>query len=87
MRTLRRIGLAMGAFVIAWLAFVLLGNWIFGSANVLAYYLATPIAVGVYIGLLRRDRRARHSPTLTDVSMRRSRDSIRAIERGPREGR
>ena len=58
MRTARRVGLAIGSFVIAWLGFLLLGNWIFGSANVLVFYLAAPIAVGVYIELLRRERRA-----------------------------
>jgi hypothetical protein len=55
--TVRRLGLAFGSFVIAWLAAVYVGIWLFGSANFLAWIIATVVGVGVYLVLLWRDRR------------------------------
>ena len=54
----RRVGISFGAFVIAWLAATLAGVWLFGSANFLSYVIAAFVAIGVYLDLLRRDRRA-----------------------------
>ncbi len=56
MRLARRVGLAIGSFVIAWLAIALLANWLFGSGNVLVWILAAVVGAGVYLDLLRRDR-------------------------------
>jgi hypothetical protein len=56
MRTVRRVVLALGAFVIACLVIGLLATWIFGSGNVLVYVLAAPVGVATYLELLRRDR-------------------------------
>ena len=53
----RRVGIAFGAFVIAWLAATLAGVWLFGSANFLSYVIAAVVAIGVYLEILRRDRR------------------------------
>ena len=53
----RRIGLALGSFVIAWLAIALLAVWIFGSGNFLVWVFAAVVGAGVYLALLRRDRR------------------------------
>lgn len=57
MRTARRVGLGIGAFVIAWLAIALLARWLFGSGNVLVWVLAAGVSAGVYLEVLRRDRR------------------------------
>ena len=58
MRTARRVGLAITSFVTAWLVIALLASWIFGSGNVLVWVFAAIVGVGVYLGLLRRDRSA-----------------------------
>jgi apolipoprotein N-acyltransferase len=54
----RRIGIAFASFVIAWLAVSLAAGWIFGSGNVLVWVLAVIVGAGVYLDLLRRDRRS-----------------------------
>jgi hypothetical protein len=56
-KTARRVGIALGSFVIAWFAIVNVAVWLFGSANFLAYVLAAVVGAGVYLDLLRRDRR------------------------------
>jgi hypothetical protein len=56
-RVARRFGIAFGAFVIAWLALLLVARWLFGSGNILVWVLAAVVAVGVYLEILRRDRR------------------------------
>jgi hypothetical protein len=53
----RRVGIAFGSFVIAWLAVSLAAQWLFGSGNVLVLVLATVVGAGVYIEIMRRDRR------------------------------
>jgi Flp pilus assembly protein TadB len=53
----RRAAIAFGAFVIAWLAVSLVANWLFGSGNILVWMIAAVIGVGVYVEVLRRDRR------------------------------
>ena len=56
-RIARRIGIAFGSFVIAWLAVSLVAGWLFGSANVLVWVIAAVVGAGVYLDILRRDRR------------------------------
>lgn len=53
----RRVGIVLGSFVIAWVVVTLVAKWLFGSGNVLVWVLATVVAAGVYLELLRRDRR------------------------------
>ena len=53
----RRVGIAFGAFVIAWFAAALVAGWLFGSGNFLVWVIAAVIGAAVYLDLLRRDRR------------------------------
>jgi hypothetical protein len=54
----RRVAIAFGAFVIAWLAIALVAVWLFGSGNFLVWVFAAVVGAGVYLVLLRRDRSA-----------------------------
>jgi hypothetical protein len=56
-KTARRLGIAFGSFVIAWLAIALVAVWLFGSGNFLVWVFAAVVGVGVYLYLLWRDRR------------------------------
>jgi hypothetical protein len=53
----RRVGIAFGSFVIAWLAVSLVAVWLFGSGNFLVWVFAAVVGAGVYLEMLRRDRR------------------------------
>jgi hypothetical protein len=53
----RRVGIALGSFVIAWLAVSLVAGWLFGSGNILVWVIAAAFGVGVFLEILRRDRR------------------------------
>ena len=53
----RQVGIAFGAFVIAWLAVSLVAGWLFGSGNILVWMIAAIVGAGVYLDILRRDRR------------------------------
>jgi hypothetical protein len=53
----RRAGIAFGSFVIAWLAVSLVAAWLFGSGNFLVWVFAAVVGAGVYLEMLRRDRR------------------------------
>ena len=53
----RRLGIAFGSFVIAWLAVLFVAIWLFGSGNILVWVFAAAVAAGVYLEILRRDRR------------------------------
>ena len=53
----RWIAIALGLSVAAFIAASLVGNVFFGSANVLALYIAVGVGVGAYLVLLIRDRR------------------------------
>jgi hypothetical protein len=53
----RRVGIVFGSFVLAWLAVSLMAGWLFGSGNILVWVLAAVVATGVYLEILRRDRR------------------------------
>jgi hypothetical protein len=56
-RAARRVGIAFGSFVIAWLAVSLVAGWLFGSGNILVWVIAVVVGAGVYLDILRRDRR------------------------------
>lgn len=56
-RVARRVGIAFGSFVIAWLAVALVANWLFGSGNFLVWVFAAVVGAVVYVVLLWRDRR------------------------------
>ena len=58
----RRLGIALGSFVIAWLAISLLAGWVYGSGNILVWVFAAVVGAGVYLVLLRRDRRVGQRP-------------------------
>jgi len=53
----RRLGIAFGSFVIAWLAVSLVARLLFGSGNILVWVFAAVVGAGVYLVILRRDRR------------------------------
>ena len=53
----RRVGIAFGSFVIAWLAVSLVAGWVFGSGNILVWVFAAVVGAGVYLDMLRRDGR------------------------------
>jgi hypothetical protein len=52
-----RVAIALGWFVVAWIAAYLVGQVFFGSANVLVAVIAVGAGVGAYLVLLVRDRR------------------------------
>jgi len=54
----RRVGIALGSFVVAWLAVSLVAGWLFGSGNILVWVIAAVVGGAVYLEILRRDRRA-----------------------------
>ena len=56
-KLIRRVGIAFGSFVIAWLAVSLVATLLFGSGNILVWVLAAIVGAGVYVDILRRDRR------------------------------
>ena len=70
----RRIGIAFGSFVIAWLLVAVVARWLFGSGNVLVWVLAAVVGAGVYLALMWRDRRlrldARENPRSRDIAPR-----------------
>lgn len=53
----RRVGIAFGSFVIAWLTVSLVAGWLFGSGNILVWVFAAVVGAGIYLDVLRRDRR------------------------------
>ena len=56
-KVVRRLGIAVGSFVIAWLVVALVATWLFGSGNVLVWVLAALVGAAVFLVLLWRDRR------------------------------
>lgn len=65
--TARRVGIAFGAFVIAWIAVSLVAQWLYGSGNVLVWVIAASVGVTVYLVVRRRDRRIAPRVTLRDA--------------------
>ena len=59
LKVVRRVGIAFGSFVIAWLAVSLVAGWLFGSGNILVWVIAAAVGAAVYLDILRRDRRVR----------------------------
>ena len=53
----RRVGIAFGSFVIAWLAISLVAGWLFGSGNIIVWVVAAVVGAGVYLDIRRRDQR------------------------------
>jgi hypothetical protein len=53
----RRVGIALGSFVIAWFAVSFVAGWLFGSGNFLVWVLAAVVGAAVYLDISRRDRR------------------------------
>ena len=47
----RRVAIAFGSFVIAWLAATLAARLLFGSGNVLVWVIATVVGVTTYLAL------------------------------------
>ena len=56
-KTARRVGIAFGSFVFAWIAIALVAVSLFGSGNFLVWVFAAVVGVAVYLYLLWRDRR------------------------------
>jgi hypothetical protein len=56
-KLVRRVGIAFGSFVIAYLAVSLVAGLLFGSGNILVWVIAVIVGAGVYLDILRRDRR------------------------------
>jgi uncharacterized membrane protein YraQ (UPF0718 family) len=56
-KVVRRVGVALGAFAVAWLAISLAARWLFGSGNTLVWVLAAVAGAVVYVAVLRRDQR------------------------------
>lgn len=53
----RRVAIAFGWFVVAWIAAYVVAHVVFGSANVLLWVIAVSVGVGAYAVLSIRDRR------------------------------
>jgi hypothetical protein len=58
LKVARRVGLALGSFVIAWLAVSLVVGWLFGPGNILVWVFAFAIGGRIYLEILRRARDA-----------------------------
>ena len=52
----RRVGIAFGTFVVAWVALSLVAGWLFGSGNILVWVLAAVAGAAVYLILRRAER-------------------------------
>jgi len=59
----RRVGIAFGSFVIAWLAVSLVAVWLFGSANFLVWVIAAIVGAAVYLDIMRRERHGDERPS------------------------
>jgi len=56
-RVARRLGVAFGAFVVAWLAVSLVAGWLVGPAapgRILVWAIAAIVRAGVYLDILQR---------------------------------
>lgn len=60
--TIRRIGIALLAFVLAWIVASQAARLFFGSGNILVLVLAVLVALGAYLALGWLDRRRPMSP-------------------------
>ncbi len=55
----RRVGIAVGSFVIAWLAVSLVAGWLLGPNSSLVWVIAAVVGAGVYLDIVGRGRRGR----------------------------
>ena len=65
----RRVAYALGWSLVGWVAAIVAGNVLYGSANALAYLIAVGFGVAAYVVLLFRDRRravAQRRSTMTE---------------------
>jgi hypothetical protein len=53
----RRLAYSLGWSVVGWVAAIVAGNVLYGSANALVYLIAVGFGVVTYVALLYRDRR------------------------------
>jgi hypothetical protein len=53
----RRLAYSIGWSLVGWVAAIVAGNVLYGSANALVYVIAVGLGVGAYVALLFRDRR------------------------------
>lgn len=54
----RRVAIAFGSFVVAWLAATFAAQWLFGSGNILAWVIAAVVGVSTYLALVWQEQRA-----------------------------
>jgi hypothetical protein len=52
----RRVAIASGAFVLAWLVATVAAQWLFGSGNILAWVIATVVGIGTFLALVWQGR-------------------------------
>lgn len=57
-RQIRRIGIALGSFVAAFLVVSVIARIVFGSGNVLVWVVAIALGALIYADIIRRDRKA-----------------------------
>jgi hypothetical protein len=65
----RRLAYTLGWSFVGWVAAIVAGNVLYGSANALVYLIAVGFGVTAYVGLLFRDRRravAQHRSKMTE---------------------
>jgi hypothetical protein len=65
----RRLAYALGWSLVGWVAAIVAGTVLYGSANALVYLIAVGFGVAAYVVLLFRDRRralAQHRSTMTE---------------------
>ena len=65
----RRLAYALGWSLVGWVAAIVAGNVLYGSANALVYVIAVGFGVGAYVVLLFHDRRravAQHRSTMPE---------------------
>lgn len=65
----RRLAFTLGWSLVGWVAAIVAGNLLYGSANALAYLIAVGFGVASYLVMLFRDRRravAQHRLTIAE---------------------
>ena len=53
----RRVGIAVGSFILAWLAATFVARWLFGSGNILVWVIAAVVGISAYLALQWREQR------------------------------
>ncbi len=70
----RRLAYALGWSLVGWVAAIVAGNALYGSANALVYLIAVGFGVAAYVVLLFRDRRSDRSAAPLDHDRTRAAD-------------